>query len=55
VQPTQLLSGNLMEEREFFRPKKQNAPINIELSGRTFLQELMYHKIKLCQEKFCKI
>ena len=29
-------------------PKKQNAPIE---SGRTFLQEIMYHKIKFCQGK----
>src|SRR2546427_9495515 len=30
-------------------PKKQKAPIR---SGRTFLQEQVYHTIKICQEKF---
>jgi hypothetical protein len=35
---------------EKMRPKKQNAPIS-DLSGRTFLQETVYHIFKFCQGK----
>jgi hypothetical protein len=38
-------------EEYFSAVKNRNAPNNVRLSGRTFLQEEMYHTIKFCQGK----